>query len=151
MPSEAVAEAVLAEWPEEDLRGKRILLPRAAEAREVLPEQLRARGAAVEVLPIYETRLDASASESLRAQLEHGEIEVITFTSSSTVRNFAQAIPCEDRERLRQIADRTLVAAIGPITAETAREHGLNPQIVAEMHTIPGLVAALESYFRCTS
>ncbi|HZT41258.1 MAG TPA: uroporphyrinogen-III C-methyltransferase [Chthonomonadaceae bacterium] len=147
VPSEAVAEAILAEWPDEDLHGKRILLPRAAEAREVLPEQLRARGAAVEVLPIYETQLDASAAESVRDQLKNGEIDVITFTSSSTVRNFAQAIAGEDRERLLHLAGRTLVAAIGPVTAETARENGLEPQIVAETHTIPGLVAALEGYF----
>jgi len=151
VPTEAVAEAVLAEWPEEDLRDRRILLPRAAEAREALPEQLRARGAAVEVLPVYETQHDVSAAGSVRDALENGEIDVITFTASSTVRNFAQTLAGEDRERLRQIAGRAIVAAIGPITAETAREHGLEPQIVAETHTIPGLVAALESYCRCTS
>ena len=147
VPTEAVAESVVAEWPEADMRGKRVLLPRAAEAREVLPEQLRARGAEVDVIPVYETQVDASGADSLRAQLQNGEVDVLTFTASSTVRNFARALAGKENQPLPDLIGKALVAAIGPITAETAREFGLTPQIVAETHTIPGLVAALENYF----
>jgi uroporphyrinogen III methyltransferase/synthase len=146
VPTEAVAEAVLAQWPESDLNGRRVLLPRAAEAREILPDTLRERGATVDVLPVYETVLDVSTAESLRTQLEQGELDVLAFTSSSTVRNFAQAIAEGDTARLSALVGQTLIAAIGPITADTAREFGLNPQIVAEEHTIPGLVAAIENF-----
>ncbi|HZO90590.1 MAG TPA: uroporphyrinogen-III C-methyltransferase [Chthonomonadaceae bacterium] len=151
VPTEAVAEAVIAQWPEAEIQGKRVLLPRAAEAREILPEKLRAQGAEVDVLLVYETVLDASAAESLRAQLQHGELDVLTFTSSSTVRNFAQAITEGDRTQLPALVGNALIAAIGPITAETARELGLTPHIVAEEHTIPGLVAALEAHFHSQS
>ncbi len=150
VPTEAVAEAVLEQWPEPEMQGRRVLLPRAAEAREILPEQLRARGATVDVLPVYNTVLDASAAESLRAQLEQGALDILTFTSSSTVRNFAQAITDGETARLPALVGNTLVAAIGPITADTAREFGLNPQIVAEEHTIPGLVTAIEEFIQAS-
>jgi uroporphyrinogen III methyltransferase/synthase len=148
VPKEAVAEAILEEWPDQ-VSGKRVLLPRAAEARELLPETLRERGATVEVYPVYETVLDASAADSIRTQLRNGELDVLTFTSSSTVRNFAQALSGENRAELPALVGGTRIAAIGPITADTAREFGLTPHIVAEEHTIPGLVAALENY--CTT
>jgi uroporphyrinogen III methyltransferase/synthase len=147
VPTEAVAEAIIEQWPEAEMQGKRVLLPRAAEAREVLPEKLQERGATVDVLPVYETVLDASAAESLRAQLQNGELDILTFTSSSTVRNFAQAITEGDTARLPELVGNARVAAIGPITADTARELGLNPHIVAGEHTIPGLVAAIEEFF----
>jgi uroporphyrinogen III methyltransferase/synthase len=144
MPSEAVAEAILAEWPDKDVTGQRILLPRALEAREILPEQLRERGAIVDVVPAYETRMDGAASDRLRTQLQNREIDVLTFTASSTVRNFAQALV---EENLPMLVGKTTVAAIGPVTAQTLREFGLNVDIEAEEHTIPGLVAAIEQYF----
>src|SRR5262249_42609846 len=122
-------------------------LPRALEAREVLPDQLRARGAVVDVIPAYQTVLDDGEAESLRAQLRDGEVDVLTFTSSSTVRNFAQALTGGDLAALKSLVGSALVAAIGPITADTARELGLEPQILAEEHTIPGLIRALETHF----
>ena len=144
VPNEAVAEAVLAQWPDADMNGRRVLIPRAAEAREILPEKFRERGAIVDVVPVYETILDASEAEGIREQLRRGEIDVLTFTSSSTVRNFAEALTGSDREELQRLTLRCTVAAIGPVTADTAREHGLNPAVIAPEHTIPGLVAALE-------
>ncbi len=146
-PTEAVAEAILAQWPDGDLTGRRILLPRAREARDLLPDQLRERGAAVDVLAAYETVLDEADAPALRAELERGAIDAITFTSSSTVRNFAQALTQGDLTRLRDLLARTTLAAIGPITADTAREMGLTVALSADDHTIPGLVAALESYY----
>lgn len=148
VPSEAVAEAVLAEWPDDEMDGKRVLLPRALEAREILPEKLREKGAIVDVIPVYETILDADEAENLRTQLRNGEIDAVTFTSSSTVRNFAIALTGGEKNELTSLLQDVLIAAIGPVTADTAREFGLNPQIVAEEHTILGLVAALEQHYQ---
>ncbi len=143
VPSEAVAEAVLAEWPDSDVIGKRILLPRALEAREILPEQWRALGATVDVIPVYETRMDGAASDHLRTLLQNGEIDILTFTASSTVRNFAQALGAS----LSSLVGTTTIAAIGPVTAQTLREFGLTVAIEATEHTIPGLVAAIEQHY----
>jgi uroporphyrinogen III methyltransferase/synthase len=147
LPGEAVAESVLAEWPDTDMAGKRVLLPRAREARELLPEKLRDWGAFVNVVPVYETVLDGSEAASVRERLRAGEIDVVTFTSSSTVRNFTRALAGPDLSELSALTSGCTIAAIGPVTAETAREHGLIPAVVASEHTIPGLVSALESYF----
>ena len=146
VPAEAVAEALLAEWPDVDMAGKRVLIPRALEAREILPDQLRERGAAVDVIAVYETLLDENEGADLRARLERGEIDAVTFTSSSTVRNFARALGSPPPATLRALVGPCIVAAIGPVTAETARECGLEPSLVAEEHTVPGLAAALEAY-----
>ena len=147
-PTEAVAEAVLAQWPDADMSGKRVLLPRAAEAREILPHHLRECGATVDVIPIYETVLDAAEAESLRQMLQNNELDALTFTSSSTVRNFAQAITSGNLAELSALIGVTLVAAIGPVTADTLRELGITPQVVAQEHTLPGLLLALEEHNR---
>ena len=158
MPAEAVAEAMLAGWPAAELSGQRILLPRALEARDVLPDGLRERGATVDVAAAYQTRMDGAASDRLRTQLQNGEIDVLTFTASSTVRNFAQALSqgTGNREQetektgaetLAELVGRTTVASIGPVTSQTLRELGLTVDIEAPEHTIPGLVAAIETYF----
>jgi uroporphyrinogen III methyltransferase/synthase len=148
VPGEAVAESVLAEWPDRDLHGKRILIPRALEARETLPEGLRALGATVDVVTAYETTMDAEATAEFRAQLDNGELDALTFTASSTVHNFARALTAESGSELRDQIGAIAVAAIGPITADALRSYGVTPDIVAEEHTIPGLVTALETHFR---
>lgn len=130
-------------WPEEDARdagreleGARVLLPRAAEARPVLPERLREAGATVDEVAAYRAlppEVDDVAP--VRELIESGDVDWLTFTASSTVRNFAGAVGTE--------TGGARVAAIGPITAETAREHGLPVDVVAEEYTVPGLVEAL--------
>ena len=146
-PTEAVAEAILEQFPESDLKGKRFLIPRALEAREVLPETLRERGAEADVIPVYETVIDAEGAEALKTEFENGGVDIITFTSSSTVRNFVQALSPQDPSKAAELVKNALIVAIGPITANPAREFGLEPHIVAEEHTIPGLVAAIESRY----
>lgn len=143
MPAEFIAEAVAEEFPE-DPAGKRILLLRAEDAREVLPEKLAQRGARVEVVPVYRTRTEDSNAQRIRELLNDGEIDAVTFTSSSTVRNFVELIGEEGRIA---IPDGVKVACIGPITARTAAECGLAPDVIAKDYTIEGLVAALESSF----
>lgn len=131
--AEAVAEALIAQG----IAGRRLLLARAAEARPVLPERLRAAGATVEVLPLYRTVPPLDLAERARALLTAEKIDIVTFTSASTVRHLVAALGGTDL--LRSLT----VACIGPVTAQAAAELGLRVDIVAPEHTIPGLVEAL--------
>jgi len=132
--AERLAEAILAAEPRPS--GCRVLLPRAAEAREVLPRLLEAAGASVDEVAAYHTTFaDAAEAAALRTRLDAGEIDWLTFTASSTVHGFVTAVGAD--------AGPARVAAIGPITAGTARELGLPVHVVAREFTIPGLVEAL--------
>jgi uroporphyrinogen III methyltransferase/synthase len=114
--------------------GARILLARAAGARDVLPEQLRARGAHVDVLETYRAVPPAGVGPRLAACLPG--VDMITFTSSSTVRHFVDAMPGAPGDQVR-------IACIGPITAQTARDLGLRVDIIAQEYTTSGLVDAI--------
>jgi len=133
LPEEFVAESLL-ESLGRDLTGRRILLARAEVAREVLPEELRRRGASVDVAPVYRTVVPDSSA--LREALASRRPDWITFTSSSTVRYFA-AMAGEDA--LRNVR----IASIGPITSATIREYGVEPTVEADPHTMDGLIAAI--------
>jgi len=142
---EAVAEAILA--ASSNLRGAKVLLPRAEVARDVLPDMLRSAGATVDVVPAYRTE-PASAEDfgHIRQRLEDGTLEIVTFTSSSTVKQLVDGLGANAQTLLSQVA----VAAIGPITADTARELGLTVSVTASAYTAPGLVAALIEHYRQT-
>jgi uroporphyrinogen-III synthase len=158
VPGEYIAEGVASALIEdaknrgESLVGKRILLPRAAVARDVLVTELKATGAIVQEVAAYRTLPvssdDAQGLEVAR-MLQSGVLHMLTFTSSSTVRNFMQwLIRCapDMAEKLRvNAAGEVLpaIACIGPITAQTARELGLHPQIEAATFTIDGLIEAI--------
>jgi uroporphyrinogen III methyltransferase / synthase len=144
VPAEFKAEGLLDALAGEDLSGVGVLVARAAEAREVLPETLAARGARVEVVPAYRTVKNAEDAAALRAMLEEKRIHAVTFTSSSTVRNFLDAVGPGAPELLRGV----VVASIGPITAEEAGRHGIDSQIVPERYTIPALTEALVRHFQ---
>ncbi|MBA3945001.1 MAG: uroporphyrinogen-III C-methyltransferase [Herpetosiphonaceae bacterium] len=142
MPTAFVAEAVIAQIG--DVQGQRILLPRADLAREALVDGLQAKGAHVDNVVAYRTVLGDSAVDVAGLLRDHA-IDAITFTSSSTVKNFwtkleQAGLAAADIPRLLQ---NVTVAAIGPITAGTARELGLRVAIEAEQYTIDGLVHAL--------
>jgi uroporphyrinogen III methyltransferase/synthase len=139
VPEEFRAEGLLAGF-QEDLTGVRILLPRAEEAREILPEELRKRGADVNVTPSYRTVITAEDPDILEEALRNGQIDAITFTSSSTVKNFLAIFEGKDVD---QLLGGVLIAAIGPITADTAREAGLRVDVVAREYTIKGLTEAI--------
>jgi uroporphyrinogen III methyltransferase/synthase len=140
VPTRFVAESVAEEWPDRDTAGKRVLLARAKEAREFLPDRLREMGAEVDVVAAYQTVRDDSAAEELREELSAGRIDAVTFTSSSTVRNFVEGLGASD---VASMLKHVTVACIGPVTADTARELGLEPTLVAEEFTVEGLVQAL--------
>jgi len=129
LPEEFVAEGLIDALAEHPMDGKRVLLPRAAEARELLPETLRERGATVDVVPAYRTIPAPS-----EAEFQAGDW--ITFTSSSTVRNTVERHGAETLARMD-------VASIGPVTSQTAREHGLTVAVEAAEHTVDGLLEAL--------
>jgi len=142
--AEALVEAIGAGQGAGAIRGARVLLARAAEAREVLPEELTRRGAKVDVVPAYRTIRSALEAEPVRAMLRDGNIHAVTFTSSSTVKHFLELVGDEARKLLRGV----VVASIGPITAEAAAQHGIASDIVAEKYTIPALAEALIRHFQ---
>jgi uroporphyrinogen III methyltransferase/synthase len=125
----------------DQLDGIRILLPRARVAREFLPQQLRELGADVQVIPVYETQVPLDQQTQLEQTLAKQEPDLITFTSSSTVRNFV-ALAGDDLD-----LQKYRYAAIGPITADTAREYGLKVVLQPEKSTVPDLAHAIEEYF----
>jgi uroporphyrinogen III methyltransferase/synthase len=147
VPEEFRAEGLVRALAGEALDGARVLLPRAAGARAVLPDALRARGAAVDEVIVYRAVEPAGAdAEGLAAALAAGDIDAITFTSSSTVRHFVSMLgPARVARILR--AARPVVACIGPVTAETAAELGMPVTLVPASYTVPALVDALVGHF----
>lgn len=137
VPERFVAEGLLEVFPDPPAGGGRVLLARAAEARDVLPETLRERGWTVDVVEAYRTVQGTPSPDELAAA---AEADIVTFTSSSTVRNFLAV--CDTVP--------PVVACIGPITADTAREHGLTVDVEADVHTIDGLLAALVAHLTPT-
>jgi uroporphyrinogen III methyltransferase / synthase len=145
MPPEYRAEAVVQSLSALPLAGKRLLIPRAAVARDVLPRALTACGAHVDVVEAYRTVLPSdSPAPHLRQLIAQGAIDVVTFTSSSTVTNFVTLTGDTDLPQLLRAA---VIACIGPITAETVRSYGLTPTIVSDEYTIPGLTRAIVGYY----
>jgi uroporphyrinogen III methyltransferase / synthase len=146
IPSEFQAEGVIAALASVGIRGSRILIPRAEVAREILPDQLRELGATVEVIPVYRTIVPAVDIASLTQQLQDGQVAVVTFTSSSTVRNFVELFG--GRDRVKPLLAGTVVACIGPITARTAEEYGITVTVMPAENTVPALAEAIVRYFR---
>ncbi len=144
VPAVYQAEGVIDEFfkfQQGKLEGVKILLPRAAQAREILPEELRRRGAIVDLIPVYDTLVPEGTAETLGELLQGAKIDLITFTSSSTVQNFVQAAgPEVDLSEFRY-------AAIGPITAATAKEFGLSIVVLPPEWTVPALTQAIIEYF----
>lgn len=131
---------------EEGLHSLNILIPRAAVARDYLPRALEEAGARVDVIAAYRTIAPQSSDVArLSALLNGGGVDCITFTSSSTVANFAQLFDTTD---LRQLLEGVRVACIGDITTSTAAEYGLRADIQPNEYTIPALARAIALYFQ---
>lgn len=146
-PKEYVAEAVVASL-QRKVKGKRVLLVRAKIARDVIPRELRNAGAKVDVVEAYETVAPKSSAKRLRALLASPteRPDAITFTSSSTVKNFVSLLGLRSaRTALKKSARHQGVhaASIGPVTSATLRDFGLPVDIEAKEYTIPGLVTAI--------
>jgi uroporphyrinogen III methyltransferase/synthase len=144
VPDNYRAEAVVKAFAGRALTDRRVLLPRARDARPVLPQELTRQGAVVDEVVTYHAA-PAADSEALRSALSAGEIDMVTFTSSSTVTNFNALLPPEESRRLMAGVQ---VAAIGPVTADTARECGFEVAVSAATYTIDGLCDAILEHFR---
>ena len=139
-----IAEGLLDALPLDDMRGRRVLLPQGAGARAILAQRLKDAGVQVTEVEAYRAVADARGATGVRERLERGEIDVLTFTSSSTVERFVEAVGTDTRG--------ASIAVIGPVTAQTARDFGLVVDVVAQEQTVPGLIAALvESRTRAES
>ncbi len=144
VPEAYVAESVIAAFRAHDIRGRHILLPRAQEARPTLPVALAAMGAVVQEVAAYQTRRASADAAQLVEHLSQRDIDLVTFTSSSTVKNFKALLP---PDRAAELASGLPAACIGPVTAETARQLGFEVGLVAAEYTIPGLCAAIVAHF----
>lgn len=140
IPKNYRAESVVAAFADRTINGQKVLLPRAKEARSVLPEELTRMGAAVDEVTAYETRQAEGSATNLVQRLTDASIDMVTFTSSSTVKNFHRLLPPDRADRLMQ---GVIVASIGPITSQTARDLGLSVSMEADAYTIPGLIQAI--------
>ena len=133
VPPRSIAESLVEALEGTEVSGKRVMVARAAEARDVLPDALRDRGADVDVVPLYETVAEP-LTEDDRGKL--AEATHVTFTASSTVRFLLEALN-------GVFPDGPRVVSIGPVTSATAREHGLTVDIEASRHDLDGLIEAL--------
>ena len=140
---EGLAKAILEQLSGE--RGKRVLVARAKQAREVLPQALLQGGCEVDVVPVYETHPRPQAGERLRELLDKRDVDAITFTSASTVYAFCDALGEDAPAIVKKSA--AIVASIGPITTEAAIARGLEVTTTAQTYTLEGLVTALELEF----
>jgi len=142
VPEEYVAEAVIEAMRPHVSEGDAVLLPRAESARAELVTGLEALGATVDEIAVYRAAVPSEADPETLAAIRAGQIDIVTFTSSSTVRNLL-AILGPDAAALSG-ESRPLIACIGPITAETARENGLVVDVMASEYTVEGLVEAMK-------
>ncbi|HZJ03267.1 MAG TPA: uroporphyrinogen-III C-methyltransferase, partial [Thermoleophilia bacterium] len=137
IPEDFVGEGILEVLGDSEVKGAWVLIPRARKARDLLPRTLSAAGAVVEVVPLYDTLPTEPEEGAVRRVLE---ADYVTFTSSSTVKNFADLFRAQGlEERLGEIR----AASIGPMTSETVRKEGLQLIVEAREHTVEGLVQAL--------
>jgi len=138
--SEYTAEGLANALQGWEMAGMRVLVPRAEVARDALPSLLANRGAEVEILPVYRAVCPPEAGPALLRLFDGDGVDVITFTSSSTVYNFVRAFP---EDRLPAILGDAEIACMGPVTADSARKLGLSVSIVAREYTIHGMVQAI--------
>jgi len=143
VPETTTSEGVLAALEQEgSLAGARVLIPCAQDAREVLPDGLRAAGAEVEVIPVYATARETGNGKRLASDILHGLIDAVTFTSPSTVHGFVELVG-EDTAKSGQFA----AVVIGPVTAQAARDAGMGDLVMAARSSVEGLADALARRF----
>jgi uroporphyrinogen III methyltransferase/synthase len=144
VPQRYQAEGILEMLTPETMRNKKVLIPRAAKARDILPETLRQWGAKVDVVEAYRTGVPTKGVSEIKSLLSGHKVDVVTFTSSSTAANFARLLGGQSlQEALSGIA----VACIGEITKQTVDDLGGHADIVAAESSIDGLIRAIVEYF----
>ncbi len=146
IPDEYRAEALVEQLGQAGITGAHILIPRAEKAREILPEELRKKGANVDVVTTYRTVLPDRDREEIVKMFERGQIDMVTFTSSSTVKNFCE-IFSSSKTVLKKWMSSVSVASIGPITSETAVSEGFSVDLVPAEYTIEALTESIVEFF----
>ncbi|MEJ2058728.1 MAG: uroporphyrinogen-III synthase [Desulfofustis sp.] len=141
---EGLAESLL----DQGVEGRNVLIPRAVDGREVLPETLRGAGAQVTIAPIYRNIPPPGRRDELRAELESGSVDMVTFTSSSTVRNFLTMVDAADQEELERLLAGVRIATIGPITTKTVTDSGLKVDVQPNRHTIDAMVEEIVDFYQ---
>ncbi len=145
-PKEYRAESIIEGLGAENLKGKKVLIPRAKVAREVLPEEMKKLGAEVTIAEAYVTIKPEDKKDEVRKYFENGEIDAVTFTSSSTVTNFVDM--WGGAEKAKELMNGVTVASIGPITSDTAKKLGLTPDVEPAEFTTSALADALKNHFK---
>ena len=144
-PDEFIAEAIVGMFQKMDISGMKILLPRADIARADLRLGLEKCGAHIDEVIAYQTSIDDDQDEKVIEMIRSGCFDLITFTSSSTVKNFIQLV---GRNNLKQVFSSAIIASIGPITQKTVESYGLKVNIQPEKYTIPDLVQSIVKYYK---
>lgn len=144
MPEEYIAEGVIKEMKSQIIKGERVLLPRAAVARDLLPQEFKKMGIEIDVVDAYKTIKPEKKVNEIKEMLKGGEIDVITFTSSSAVKNFISYFDRNERKILKKVA----IASIGPVTVRTVKESGLKSDIVSDRYTIERFTEKIIEYFK---
>jgi uroporphyrinogen III methyltransferase/synthase len=152
LPQEFTGDGLAESLAGKGVRDLRILIPRALKARETLPEALGRVGAEVTVAPVYQNVLPTNNAgeqlqEELRRALQEKSVDMVTFTSSSTVKNFVRLLDITTPDEMQKLMSGVAVATIGPITAKTAEQFGLHVDVQPSEYTIPDLVESIVMYF----
>lgn len=146
VPEKFTGEGLAEAFEKQGVTGMDILIPRALKAREILPVRLKKAGARVTVVPVYQNKRPEGIHDTLRAKLANKDLDIVTFTSSSTVTNFIDMMDVKDKKELQELMHGVKIAAIGPVTARTIEENGLKVDIQPEKYTIPDMVDAIVDY-----
>lgn len=141
---DGLAEAMV----QQGVAGKRILIPRALEARKVLEQTLTENGGTVVIAPVYQNIPPVYEGTVLREEIKNGEVDMVTFTSSSTVVNFVSMLNVADNQELQELLKNVKIAAIGPVTAKTILGFGLHVDVQPETYTIAAMVDSVVNHFR---
>ncbi len=145
IPDEFKAEGLLEKLKLLGVQGKRFLIPRALEAREILPDELRQMGGEVDVVPAYQAKRPEYSNEDIESFLNRGNIDMLTFASASTLRHFVEII---GEMRFEQYLKNSAIAAIGPITAQAAEKMGLKVSLTPKEYTFLSLTEAIVDYYQ---
>ena len=143
VPTEFKAEGLLAMLKGHIMASAKVLLPRVQEARETLPKGLVAMGAKVDIVSLYQTVVGDADGEQIKEKLEKDMLDLVTFTSSSTVTNLLKLLGTDGVNLLSKVK----VACIGPVTAQTCRDNGIKPVFTLENYTIDNFADAIEDFF----
>ena len=145
IPKEFRAESLVDSLEKEGIWGKHFLLPRAEKARNVISEEIKKRGGNIDVVAVYRTSKGEGDVKKIKKLFQNREIDVATFTSSSTVKNFVEML---SGNNIADLMKGCIVACIGPITVQTATTMGIRTDIQPDNYTIQGLVDSIIAYFR---